>query len=87
MIRAVNAVTLPPDLERFAAYVVAQGRYSDLDDVARAAFSLLQRAEAERAAFMASLKETEAERDGFFTLDEVMAETAAIIEAAERRKG
>ena len=85
----MNALTLPPDLERFATDVVAQGRYSSLDEVARAAFSLLQRAEAERAAFIASLEEAEAEaeRDGFFTLEEVMAETAAIIEAAERRKG
>lgn len=65
------------------------GRYSSLDDVARAAFSLLQRTEAERAAFIESLEEAEAEseRDGFFTLEEVMAETAAIIKAAERRKG
>ena len=85
----MSAVTLPPDLERFAADAVAQGRYSSLDDVARAAFSLLQRAEAERAAFIESLEEAEAEseRDGFFTLEEVMAETAAIIKAAERRKG
>ena len=85
----MSAVILPPDLERFAADAVAQGRYSSLDVVARAAFSLLQRTEAERAAFIESLEEAEAEseRDGFFTLEEVMAETAAIIKAAERRKG
>ena len=85
----MNAVILPPDLERFAAEVVAQGCYADLDDVVRAAFSLLQRAKGERTAFIASLEEAEAEadRDGYFTLDEVLAETAAIIEAAKQRQG
>jgi len=65
--------------------VVAPGRYADLSEVVRAGAGLLQRVEAERLAFIASLEEAEAgsERDGFFTLDEVMAETAAIIEAAE----
>ena len=84
----MNAMTMPPDLERFGADVVAQGRYSDLDDVARAAFSLLRRAEAERTAFIASLDEavTEGERDGLFTIEEVLQEMDEIIEAAERRR-
>lgn len=84
----MNAVTLPPDLERFAADAVAEGRYADLSDVVRAGLSLLQRAEAERLAFIASLEEAEAEgeRDGFFTLDEVLAEMDAVIEAAARAR-
>ncbi len=83
----MDTVTLPPDLERFVADVVAQGRYSDLDDVMRAAVSLLQQAEAERATFIVSLKEAqaEAERDGFSTLDEVLQEMDEIIAAAELR--
>jgi antitoxin ParD1/3/4 len=85
----MDTVTLPPDLERFVADVVAQGRYSDLDDVMRAAVSLLQRAETERATFIVSLEEAqaEAERDGFSTLDEVLQEMDEIIAAAELRHG
>ena len=48
---AMTTVTLTPDLERFAADVVATGRYRDVGDVVQAAIGLLQRAEAERAAF------------------------------------
>lgn len=84
----MNAVTLPPDLERFAADVVANGRYVDLDDVVRAAVALLQRAEAERTVFIASLDEAvaEGERDGLFTIEEVLQEMDEIIETAERRR-
>ena len=50
--------------------------------------SLLQRAEADRAAFIASIDQAQAEgeRDGFFTIEEVEADMDAIIDAAERRK-
>ena len=84
----MNAVTLPPDLERFAADLVAQGRFSGVDEVLRAAMQSLQREEAERLAFIASLHEAEAEadRNGYFTLEEIQDETAAIIEAAKRRE-
>lgn len=82
----MNAVTLPPELERFADEAVANGRYRDLDEVVAAGLSLLQRAEAERDAFIASLEEAQAEgeRDGFFELDQVLAEVDAIIEEAAR---
>ena len=84
----MNTVTLPPDLERVAADLVAQGRYSDVGEVVRIAFRLLQRTEAERLAFITSLEEAEAEadRDGAFTLEAIQKETAAIIEAARRRE-
>jgi len=49
----MDTVTLPPALERSAADAAAQGRYSDLSDVVCAGVSLLQRVEAERAAFIA----------------------------------
>lgn len=84
----MNAITLPPDLERIATDIVAQGRYADLDDVVRAGIGLLQRAEAERVAFIASLDEAMAEgdRDGFFTMDEVLAEMDGIIEDMARTR-
>jgi putative addiction module CopG family antidote len=82
MMAAMNAVTLPPDLERFADEVIAKGRFRDVDEVVRAGVSLLQRAEAERAAFEASLDNAiaEGERDGFLTLDEVMHDADALLE-------
>jgi putative addiction module CopG family antidote len=78
----MNAVTLPPDLERFADDIVAQGRFRDVAEVVRAGMTLLQRAEAERAAFVASLEEAraEGERDGFLTIDEVMRDIDALLE-------
>lgn len=86
MIGAMNAVTLPPELERFADEVVASGRYRDLDEVVRTGLSLLRQAEAERDAFIASLEaaRAEGERDGFFTIDEVMRDADALIEELAR---
>lgn len=88
MMRAMNAVTLPPELERFADKVVANGRYRDLDEVVRTGLSLLQEAEAERDAFIASLDEAraEGERDGFFTIDEVMRDADALIKELARNR-
>ena len=79
MLESMNAVTLPPDLERFADEVIEKGRFRDVGEVVRAGVSLLQRAEAERAAFEASLDNAiaEGERDGFLTLDEVMRDADA----------
>jgi putative addiction module CopG family antidote len=84
----MDNVTLPPDLERFATEAVATGRYRDVSDVVAAGISLLQRAEAARAAFNASLEEAEveSERLGFLTVDEVHAEMIGIIEKARRAK-
>ena len=86
MMGTMDAVTLPPELERFADEVVASGRYRDLDEVVRTGLSLLQRAEAERDAFIASLEaaRAEGERDGFFTIDEVMRDADALIEELAR---
>jgi len=89
MVCAMDDVTLPPELERFAAEAVAAGRYRDVSDVVRAGLSLLQRAEVEVAEFAASLEEAraEGERDGFLTAEQVEQRVRAAIEdaAAGRR--
>jgi putative addiction module CopG family antidote len=77
----MESLTLPPDLEHFAAEAVASGRYRDLADVVRAGLALLRDSEAELAAFVASLEaaRTEAARDGFVSIDELAAELDSII--------
>jgi putative addiction module CopG family antidote len=79
----MDSVTLPPELERFATEVVAAVRYRDLSDVLAAGARLLQRQEQARAKLIASLEEAEAEseREGWLSLDEVMAEADRIIAA------
>ncbi|HME20396.1 MAG TPA: type II toxin-antitoxin system ParD family antitoxin [Acetobacteraceae bacterium] len=89
MFPSMATVTLTPDLERFAADAVANGRYRDVSAVVQASMSLLQRAEAERAAFVASLEaaEAESERDGFLAVDEVHREMNDLIEEMDRARG
>jgi antitoxin ParD1/3/4 len=79
-------VHLTPELENFARSCVAEGRYNNVSEVVRSALRLLQEVEEQRRAFTAMLREAEeeADRDGTFTLDEVLAEMDAIIDAAER---
>ncbi len=79
----MNAVTLPPDLERFAAEAVAAGRYRDVAEVVAAGVSLLQHGEAERERFIRSLEsaEAEAEREGWHSLEDVLDKADAIIAA------
>ena len=81
-------VTLPRELERFAAEAIAAGRYRDMTELLAAGVGLLQRAEAARAEFIASLEaaEAESERDGWYTIDEVHAEMTALIDEARRAK-
>ncbi len=69
----MNAVILPPDLERFAHEAVAAGRYRDVADVVRAGVTLLRQMEARRADLLASVLAAEAEgdRDGYFTAEEM----------------
>jgi putative addiction module CopG family antidote len=83
MIKAMNHVILPPELERFAAEAVAAGRFRDLSEVVAAGVSLLQRQEQARTDFVASLEaaEAEADRDGWHSLDDVLAEADRIIAA------
>ena len=79
----MDDVTLPAELERFAAEAIASGRYRDLSEVVAAGVSLLRLQERARTDFIASLEaaEAEAEREGWHSLDEVMAEAEQIIAA------
>jgi len=69
----MDHLSLPDDLERFAAEAVASGRYRDASDVVRAGLSLLREAEIELADFVTSLEQAriEGERDGFLAAGEV----------------
>lgn len=75
-------VSLPPALERFTRECVAEGRYSNVSEVVRTGLRLLQAYEQERRRFAASIEEAQAEadRDGTFTIEEVLAEVDAIID-------
>ena len=84
----MDNVTLPPELEQFAAEAVANGRYRDVAEVIQAGVSLLRQAAAEVVEFEASLEEAraEGERDGFFTGEEVERRVRAVItDTAARR--
>jgi antitoxin ParD1/3/4 len=78
-------VELPPALEKFAQDSVTEGRFETVSDVVASGLRFLQAREEQRLAFVQSLKDAEAEseRDGYATLEEVMADIDAIIEAAE----
>ncbi len=79
--RPMDTVTLPPELERFAAEAVAAGRYRDLSEVVAAGVSLLQRQEQARAELLASVlaAKEESDREGYLTGDEVAARVRATI--------
>jgi antitoxin ParD1/3/4 len=75
----MDAVTLPPELERFAEEAVAAGRFRDVSAVVAAGVSLLQRQEQARADLLASVlaAEAEAERDGCVSGDEMLVRVRA----------
>lgn len=79
-------VHLTPELERFARECVDGGRYNNVSEVVRSGLRLLQDAEERRRDFRAMLIEAEAEadRDGSFTVDSVLAEADAIIDSANQ---
>jgi len=81
MIKDMNDVFLPPELEQFAAEAVASGRYRDRADLVVAGVSLLQRQEVARAELLASVlsAKEEGDRDGYLTGDEVAARVRATI--------
>ena len=81
---AMDEVTLPPELERFAAEAIAAGRYRDMADVVRTGVGLVQQLEAERAGLLAALREAEAEADrvGRVSLERVDAGMREAIRAA-----
>ena len=75
----MDDMTLTPELERFATEAVAAGRYRDIAEVVQAGVSLLQRQEAARTAFLASVlaAEEEADRDGCVSGEEMLARVRA----------
>lgn len=81
-------VKLSPALEKFAEDCVAEGRYEDVNEVVNSALHLLRDQEARRQAFVRSLEEAqaEAERDGYFTIEGVVAEMKAAIDEVEAER-
>ena len=82
ILASMTDVTLSPEQERFAAEIVARGRYRDVAEVVGAALHSFKRIEEQRAALLASFvaAEQEGEREGFLTIDEVMADADALLE-------
>jgi antitoxin ParD1/3/4 len=79
-------VHLSPELERFARECVAEGRYNNVSEVVRSALRLLQDVEEQRRHLLQQMREAEAEadREGTYTLEEVLAEMDRIIDDADR---
>jgi antitoxin ParD1/3/4 len=77
-------VHLTPELEHFARQCVEGGRYNNVSEVVRSGLRLLQESEDRRLRFQAMLHVTEAEadRDGTFSVDEVVAEINGMIGAS-----
>lgn len=75
------AVTLPPELEQFAADAIASGRYRDMEQVVEAGVTLLRRQEQARAELLASVlaAKAESDREGYLTGDEVADRVRATI--------
>lgn len=84
----MTELDLTPELQEFAENCVRSGRYDSVTRVAEAAMRLLQKAEAERTAFIAMLEESEAEgeTDGFLTIEQVGREMDEVIETAIRTR-
>ena len=72
-------MSLPPELESYAAGAVAKGRYRDRAEVVAAGVALLQERDAGRAAFLASVlaAEVEADRNGCVSGEEMLARVRA----------
>lgn len=79
-------VHLTTELERFARKCVKSGRYNSVSEVVRCGLRLLQEADDRRRQFQAMLRETESEadRDGTFTVESVLAEADLIINETDR---
>lgn len=77
----------PLKLAPFARECVEGGRWNAVSDVLRSGLRPLREAEDRRRQFQRMLHETEveADRDGFFTVDSVLADIKDIIEAETRR--
>src|SRR5947209_16617848 len=80
-------VHLTTELERFARECVADGRYNNVSEVVRSALRLLQDQEEHRRHLLKAMREAEAEADrqGAFSLSEVLAELDEIIDRKSTR--
>lgn len=78
-------VHLTAELEQFAKACVESGRYNNVSEVLREGLRLLQEREARFRSFNAMLDEVrrDADRNGDFSLEEVLAELDEIVETAE----
>ncbi len=83
----MDSVTLPPDLEQFAAEAVATGRFRDVNEVVAAGIGLLRHQDAARAELLASVVAAEAEGDrlGYLSIEAVEREMEEVITRAARR--
>ena len=81
-----TTVDLTPELERFAQECVAEGDYQDGSDVVRSGLRLLRERQEARRAFEATLREVEeeADREGWLSTEEVMADLDAVIKKHTR---
>ena len=78
-------VQLSPEQEEFARALVETGHYNTVSDVVSSGLRLLQEQDTRRKNFAKMLAEvdSEAEREGTYTIDEVLAEMDAIIAEEE----
>jgi antitoxin ParD1/3/4 len=81
-------IELTPAQAELVTACVDSGRYATPEAVLGAAVRVFGVVEEERAAFERSLIEAseEADRDGTYTIEEVLEEARAIIERAERER-
>jgi antitoxin ParD1/3/4 len=75
----MDEMSLPPELESYAADAVAEGRYRDRAEVVAAGVTLLRERDAARAAFLASVlaADDEADRNGCVSGEEMIARVRA----------
>ncbi|MBF0137919.1 MAG: type II toxin-antitoxin system ParD family antitoxin [Magnetococcales bacterium] len=79
-------VSLTPELEIFAHSCVESGRFSNVGEVVCSALRLLRDQEKRREDFTAMLlaAQEEADREGVFTIDQVLSEMDEIIDSASQ---
>jgi antitoxin ParD1/3/4 len=78
-------VHLTAELERFTRECVEGGRYNNVSEVVRSGLRLLQESEDRRRQFrlMLQVAEAETDRDGAISIETVLTEIDAIIDAAQ----
>jgi antitoxin ParD1/3/4 len=82
------AIELTPEQDELVRMCIESGRYENAEAVVATALRVFAAVEVERAEFERSLIEAseEADRDGTYTIEEVVEEARAIIEKAERER-